>query len=80
MLIDTHFHLEKKYYNNIDQVIIDANDNRINTLIMSGCDKEGIIEGLEYLKKYDNLYMTVGFHPEEDNTARYLLSLNEYVR
>ena len=65
MLIDTHFHLEKKYYGNIDRIISDARDNDVDILIMSGCDKGGIIEGLEYLNEYSNLYMTVGFHPEE---------------
>ena len=65
MLIDTHFHLEKKYYGNIDRIISDARDNDVGILIMSGCDKGGIIEGLEYLNEYNNLYMTVGFHPEE---------------
>lgn len=70
MLIDTHFHLENKYYDDIDQVIIDAKNNKVDTLIISGCDKEGINEGLEYINKYDNLYMTVGFHPEEvDNVS-----------
>ena len=65
MLIDTHFHLGEEYYDDINQVIVDAKDNRVNTLIISGCDKKGIIQGLEYIKKYNNLYMTVGFHPEE---------------
>ena len=65
MLVDTHFHLSKEYYDDIDSVIKDALSNKITTLIMSGCDKDSIIEGLEYIKKYDNLYMTVGFHPEE---------------
>ena len=65
MLVDTHFHLSNEDYDNIDLIIKEAIDNKVTTLIMSGCDKKSIIEGLEYIKEYDNLYMTVGFHPEE---------------
>ena len=64
MFIDTHCHLENKYYDDINVVINNAIDAGVNKLIISGCDKNGILEGLEYLKKYKNLYMTVGFHPE----------------
>lgn len=64
MYIDTHFHLMKEDYEDIDLVIKKANDNKVSKLIISGCDKDGIIEGLEYITKYNNVYMTIGFHPE----------------
>ena len=64
MFIDTHFHLTKDDYDDVDKVVLDAIENEVSPLVISGCDKMGIIEGLDYIKKYDNLYMTVGFHPE----------------
>ena len=64
MFVDTHFHLTKSDYEDIDEVIKNALDSGVKPLIISGCDKEGIIEGLDYIKKYDDLYMTIGFHPE----------------
>lgn len=64
MYTDTHFHLMKEDYEDIDLVVKEANNNKVSKLIISGCDKKSIIEGLEYINKYDNVYMTVGFHPE----------------
>ena len=61
MFIDTHFHLTKDDYDDVDKVVLDAIENEVSPLVISGCDKMGIIEGLDYIKKYDNLYMTVGF-------------------
>lgn len=64
MYIDTHFHLTKEDYDSVDDVIKEANNHGVTKLIISGCDKQGIIEGLDYINKYDNVYMTAGFHPE----------------
>ncbi len=67
MYIDSHCHLSKEYYENLDEIVNKAKENKVNTLIISGCDKNGIIEGLDIIKKYDNVYMTIGFHPSEAN-------------
>lgn len=82
MFIDNHCHLSKDYYENIDEIINKAKENEVNTLIISGCDKKGIIEGLEIIKKYPNVYMTIGFHPSEvDNTTdEDLLWLEEKIK
>lgn len=69
MFIDTHCHLSKEYYENIEEIINKARNNNVNTLIISGCDKKGIIEGLELINKYPNIYMTIGFHPSEVDTT-----------
>lgn len=65
MFIDTHCHLSKEYYKDLDIIINNCRNNQVNTLIISGCDKNGIIEGLEVIKQYPNIYMTIGFHPSE---------------
>lgn len=62
MFIDTHLHVEKTKVSNI---IREANDNNVGILIVSGCDKKGIIEAVELINCYDNIYATVGFHPSE---------------
>lgn len=67
MFIDTHCHISKEYYEDIDNLINECNDNNVKTLIISGCDKKSIIEGLEIINKYPNIYMTIGFHPSEAN-------------
>ena len=69
MYIDNHCHIFSEYYEDIDRIIKEANDNKVNVLILSGCSKKDILEGLEIIKKHKNVYMTIGFHPDEvDNT------------
>ena len=82
MYIDTHFHLSKEDYKDIDLVISEALENEVNQLIISGCDKKGIIEGLDYISKFDNVYMTVGFHPEycEEITSEDILWLEKIIK
>ena len=61
MLIDTHCHLSYNDYDNLDDVIKNMN----GIMIASGCDDKSNLEVLELVKKYDNVYGTLGIHPEE---------------
>jgi len=65
MFVDNHCHILKEYYEDIDKVINNAKDNKVDVLIVSGCSKEDIIESLELIVKYNNIYLTIGFHPDE---------------
>ncbi len=82
MYIDSHCHLSKEYYDSIDEIVNKAKDNNVNKLIISGCDKNGIIEGLDIINKYENIYMTIGFHPSEANitTAEDLIWLENLIK
>ena len=62
MLIDTHCHLEKSDYDNIEEVI-----NNMNNNIMIVCSEnlETAHNVVELSKTYDNIYGTIGFHPNE---------------
>ena len=68
MYIDTHCHLSVEDYDDIDLVIKENRDNKISKIIISGCTKESIIESLELANKYENIYLTIGYHPSEVNT------------
>ena len=68
MYIDTHCHLEKKYYEDLDKVIEDNRKAGIDKIIVSGCEKEEIVEVLEYAERYNDVYLTLGFHPEYANS------------
>lgn len=65
MFIDSHCHISKEYYSDIDGVINDCIQNNINKMIISGCDKESISESVNLINSYDCLYATIGFHPSE---------------
>lgn len=61
MLIDTHCHLSSDDYDNLDEII----SNMDGIMIASGCDDKSNNEVLELVKKYKNVYGTLGIHPEE---------------
>lgn len=67
-LIDTHCHLS--LVDDIDTYLMDAERNNVKKIIISGCDKQSIRDGLEIIKRYDNVYMTIGYHPDEVNNLK----------
>ena len=62
-LVDTHCHLSLT--DDIDSILMDAATNNVKKLIISGCDAKSIRDGLEIIYRYPEIYMTVGFHPDE---------------
>lgn len=65
MFIDTHCHLSIEDYDDIDEVINDNRKAGIDKIIISGCTKESIVESLELSKSYDDVFVTIGYHPSE---------------
>ncbi len=65
MFTDTHCHLYNEYYNNIDVIINNAQQNGINRFIVSGCSTKDNNEVINIIKRFDNLYGVIGLHPEE---------------
>ena len=65
MFIDTHCHLSHDDYDDIDLVIKENRENKIEKIIVSACDKNSMIEALNYLDKYEDVFLTIGFHPSE---------------
>ena len=65
MYIDTHCHLFNEYYKNIDLVIKECKENKVNKIIVSGCDMKSNLEVLDLVNKFDIVYGTLGFHPTE---------------
>lgn len=67
MFIDTHCHISKEDYDDIDLIIKENKDNYVDKMIISGYSKDTIKESLELIEKYDCLYATIGYHPSETN-------------
>lgn len=63
-MIDIHCHLEKKDYDNIDEIIENCKNYGIDKIIVSGYDLETSIEAVELTQKYDMVYATIGFLPD----------------
>ena len=70
MLVDTHCHLFKEYFNDIDEVIARAKDNGVRMIVVNGCDRKSNEEVLELVKKYDIVYGALGIQPEFSMDAR----------
>ncbi len=62
IMIDTHCHVFKEYYNNIDEVI---NRMENNIIIISGTNDQDNKEVIKLCNKYPNVYGTIGIHPTE---------------
>lgn len=64
MLVDTHCHLYKEYYDSLDNVFLESQENEVSLFIVSGCDSKSNQEVLELANKYPNIYCSIGIHPE----------------
>lgn len=64
MFIDTHCHLFKDYYEDMDNIICKIKSRGIIALINNGCDSKTNQEVLSLLDKYDFMYGAIGIHPD----------------
>ena len=60
-MIDTHCHLFKEYYDNIDEIVNSMDGN----MIVAGVDDDTNLEVIELTKKYEKIYGVIGIQPEE---------------
>lgn len=65
MFIDTHCHMSSSYYEDIDLVISENLENGVGKIIISGCEIDSIEESIEYAQRYDDVYLSLGYHPSE---------------
>ncbi len=62
MLIDTHLHLVNEGFD-IDNVIKRASDVGVKYFIVSGSDLVDNRLNMELIAKYDNIFLSAGYHP-----------------
>ena len=77
MLIDTHCHLYKEYYEDIDSIIKLSKENNVVYYINNGCDAKSNVEVLESVEKYPSVYGALGIHPE--NVENYNLDDIKFI-
>lgn len=65
MFIDTHCHISSSYYEDIDFVISENKRNGVGKIVISGCEIDNIEEAVEYAQRYDDIYLSLGYHPSE---------------
>ena len=64
MFTDSHCHLYDEYYNNIDEIINLSIQSNVIRFINNGCNLETNKEVIDKISKYNNMYGTLGIHPE----------------
>ena len=82
MYIDTHCHLSREDYDDIDLIIHENRINGIDKIIISGCTRDTIIESLDIVNNYSDVYVTIGYHPSEATvtTEEDLLILEKQIK
>lgn len=64
MFTDTHCHIYKDYYDDINIVIKESINNNVIRWINNGCDSKSNKEVLDLTHRYQNMYGALGIHPE----------------
>lgn len=64
MFVDTHCHIFSEDYESIDAVMNNCNKFNISKVINSGTNMITNKESLELSKQYNEMYITLGIHPE----------------
>ena len=67
MFTDTHCHIFKEYYDDINKVLENAKNSNVNRLIVAADNYNSSLEVLDLVSKYDNIYGCIGLHPENCN-------------
>ena len=62
ILIDTHFHIEKD--SDLEKIVNDAKKEDVLYLILGGNSKEDNLLNIDASRKYNNIYLTLGYHPD----------------
>ena len=68
MLTDSHCHIYKEYYSDIDRVINNSISLGVNRFINNGVDRKTNREVLKLINIYPNMYGAIGIHPEYSNS------------
>jgi TatD DNase family protein len=69
MFVDTHLHFSSEYYDNLSIVYQQALDAGVEKMIASGCDSAEIKEINKIVNEYQNVFVSVGYHPSEKYVA-----------
>lgn len=69
MLIDTHAHLTKNYYDNLEEIIKKCHVKSVDIIVASCCNIKDLDEYKEIIK-HDEIYLTIGIHPEDASSYK----------
>lgn len=65
MHFDTHVHLNSEQYENVEEIIKNALDNKVNKMVVVGYDLSSSLKAIKIANEYSFVYAAVGMHPSE---------------
>ena len=77
MFIDTHCHIDSSVSG--DVYIKNAYSANVKGLIFSFCNQDCYQAGIEFLDKYPDVFVSLGFHPEDADVIKDLQCLDEVL-
>lgn len=80
MLFDTHAHIFKEYYEDIEELIKQINNMGTKYIAIPATTVEDAKEVLETSNKYENIYAIIGIHPEAAEKYTNLNNIIEDVK
>ena len=82
MYYDSHCHIYKDYYEDIDLLMNELVSNDISLVINNGCDAKSNIEVLSLVEKYPIMYGALGIHPEsvDEYTKEDLIFVEKHIK
>lgn len=64
MFTDSHAHIYEPYYEDLDLVVNESNENDVNRIIICGCNAEENEKVLKIINNYNTIFGAIGIHPE----------------
>ena len=65
MLFDSHCHLnDGALYERVNEIISNAHEANVTHFLVVAWDKESSLRAIKLAEQFENVYATVGFHPE----------------
>lgn len=79
MFIDIHAHINnERFENEIDEIISRAKNANVEKIVCVGCDVSSCKSALELSEKFDNVYASIGIHP--NNVLEYTEEVETLLR
>lgn len=70
ILIDTHSHIDMKDFEDLDSVILNAQNFGVEKIILPSVDRNSFEKVLAISNKYEGVYCALGIHPTEVQNAK----------
>lgn len=77
--VDLHCHPFKEYFDNREEVILDAYNNGVSSLFLVGTDLNNCQEALDLAKQFNFTFPIIGIHPNDSWNEEVILDFEKLV-